>query len=262
MTPRTNVLTASLLAVLLLAAGPAYALTVGDNVTISDGRAAYYPGSWWGHEGNEDNEVEPYLSTMGQSWDLEGFFLDDTALTVVAGYDMIAATGYRRIGDVFIDIDGDMGEGGTANNYGYEFVVDLNLAASSYSIYELTVASDFLLTTVVSESSPWRWAGGGRLVESGVLLANQSGLGGDEVGDMTSYGGYPQDTHSAFTVDIAAIFADPNDWEFWSHCTMNCGNDNLAGYGDFTRRVPDMASTALLLGLALSAMGILRQRLA
>lgn len=244
---------------LLMSAGVASALSLGDNVTIYDGRSAYYPGGWWGHLGGEDNEVEPGLATIGQSWDLEGFFLSDETLSVGAGYDLATALGYRMAGDLFIDVDGDWGTGGLGNNFGYEYVLDLNLGALNYSIYELGDDSTFWQTAVVPESDPWRRADGGTLLAENVsLLAYESGLAGTEAGNMTTYGTYP-DTHTVMSVDLSFLRNLGYD-EFWSHFTMQCGNDNLVGYGEYRTRVPDAASSALLLAIGALTLASLKRR--
>ncbi len=68
-----------ILSVLLIAGN---AMAFGLEITIFDGNKG---GSrnWWKYE-REDQEVEPGMVDR-QKWDLEGFFLDDTLLTMVGG---------------------------------------------------------------------------------------------------------------------------------------------------------------------------------
>ena len=253
MKTQTYPMLTTILAALLLTACGASALTVGDNITIDDGRWASYPGGWWGDaSGREDNEVEPYLATMGQSWDLEAFFLDGSTLTVAAGYNILTATGYRSHGDIFLDTGGDWGTGGAANNYGYEYVLDLNLAAQTYSVYELGRDSTFWGTTVVPESNPWRRRAGGTLLASDVSLVDFGiDLAGSAVGSLTTFGGYP-DVHTAFSVDLSFLGSQ----DFYSQLTMNCGNDLLVGHGTL---VPDAGATLVLVLAAVMGLGALKK---
>ena len=53
-------------------------------ITINDNREGT-GNSWWENT-NEDQEVEPGM-VYNQSWDLEGFFLNGTSLTMIGGFD-------------------------------------------------------------------------------------------------------------------------------------------------------------------------------
>ena len=66
---------------------------------------------WYGD--HEDNETETHPNTLqGQHWDLEGMYMDGSALTVVGGYDFRDGFTYSghnySSGDIFIDVDGDV----------------------------------------------------------------------------------------------------------------------------------------------------------
>lgn len=65
-----------ILLLLGLGATSVYALNLGTNITIWDKMGTV----------NEDQEVEPNC-VWDQQWDLEGFFLKGTTLTMVGGYD-------------------------------------------------------------------------------------------------------------------------------------------------------------------------------
>ena len=171
-----------------LVAGSAMALPLGDNITI------------WDRVGvtNEDGETEPNTLT-GQIWDLEGFFLNGSTLTMVGGYDFKdgapAGDNPWMGGDIFFDTDNpsnaqygpdNTGTGGgntTVNNvFGYDLALDLNFsgmgtmadpdtsvdndtisATGTATLYALGASS---WTTNVyyaqnDEANPWEYAGDG-----------------------------------------------------------------------------------------------------
>ncbi len=126
---------------LVLVAGNALALDLGANITIWDGMGS----------DAEDNEVEPGC-VQAQKWDLEAFFLNDSTLTMVGGYNFRAGEGGYASGDIFIDVNGDAkygpantGSGGgnsiTTNTFGYDYVLDLDFSDLTYTVYGLTDAS-------------------------------------------------------------------------------------------------------------------------
>ena len=78
------------------AAGIAFAISLGTNITIWDGVSS--SSDWHGIQ--EDQEVEPGC-IPGQLWDLEGFFLDGTMLTMVGGFDFENGYGGYQSGDIF-----------------------------------------------------------------------------------------------------------------------------------------------------------------
>lgn len=240
--------------------GIASASDFGVNITMYDGI---------GTQTNEDNEVEPGNLT-GQQWDLEGFFLKGTTLTVVGGFDFkngVADPYTGRLpryhsGDIFIDTNGqvvygaslanDQGsQGGSPvtlsnSNFGYEYVIDLDFATLTYNVYLL---NDSSLFTVYfdqnSDSNPWRYASGGTAVSGyqGKGFPYYTGLSNLQVGGLTLWNG--QGTHNAFSVDISFL---PSPTSFLAHFTVECGNDNLMG------QVPEPGTMVLLvtglLGLA------------
>ena len=94
-----------------LVAFAATELGFGVNITIFDKLSG---GSYFGAgpsgRGGEDQEVEPG-SLAAQKWDLEGFNLTGTKLTLTGGYNFRTGVsdGIRnyRPGDIFIDVNGD-----------------------------------------------------------------------------------------------------------------------------------------------------------
>lgn len=251
----------------LLAASPAAALTYGTNITIYDGESKNE--LFYGMP--EDNEVEPG-NIKSQSWDLEGFFLDGTKLSMIGGYNFKLGNDGYTSGDIFISTDSNYGTPigyyGTTRSYdtvkqtfGYEYVLDINWTTLAYNVYKLTTNS-YTRTAYYSEnetgtatSNPWQYVSGGIWVGSG------TGTGGNLLASSVYYGeyglqGYNYDNrHYGVSFDLGAIFADADlsGQDFYSHFTMGCGNDNLIGHG--STPVPE-PSTLLLLTAGLAGLGL------
>jgi hypothetical protein len=141
----------------------------------------------------EDNETEPGTGP-GQAWDLEGFILSDSLLTMVGGYDF--RDGYQlghkvwQPGHLFIDVNGDSiypsyaGEhaANQAANWNFEYAVVFNFPSGptdgdsylgiTYDVYALTPGSTIPTdSTQKPQSSPWR-------VNTNLATQVASGLGG------------------------------------------------------------------------------------
>jgi len=279
-----------LLAVLMAAVllpNPVSAVLLGENITIYDGVTGVPGvGMLWGQEsattglgvGREDQEGEPheYNTGAGQSWDLEAMFLDGTALYVVGGYDFVTysqglrsdgAPAYRAPGSIFLDITGDAGVGGAANEYGYEYAINLDFGALTYDVVDLGQGppGTFGGTTVVPYSSPWN------LTSGGLVVASDAAFVPYQLDDMSwwqYHTGLPDaefdslvgGTHWVFGVDLGFISTPTGPQEFTARLTMNCGNDNLVGYHR-PFNIPDGGATGVLLGMALCGVGLWRRRL-
>jgi len=234
---------------LVLMSMPAFALELGTNITIYDGSGS---GTGW-YGAQEDNEVE-WRSVANQSWDLEGFFLDGTMLSIVGGWDFVngqsGATGiYDRdgdtkytSGDVFIDVD----EVNYSTTYGYDYVFDVDWNAGTYNLNSLGSGSTYLSTTYVDSSNPWKYDSGGTYVYSGRFTTSQI----NQAEAVTL--GFAETTadHNVVSFDLLPILTNigVSKIDFTSHFTMECGNDNLMGQG--TAHAPE-PQTLLLMGIGL-----------
>lgn len=255
---------------MVLASGVASALTLGNNITISD---LVGNSTGWYSVDREDEEVEPNCVT-GQQWDLEAFFLNNTLLTLVSGYDLEnGETGSGLLfeyGDLFIDVDGNA-EYGPANTgtggddsypsivndtFGYDYVLTYGGGEDAsgnplFDAYALNTGDSTLRVwyTQNDESNPWRYDSGGDLVYSGSFNYFE-GLSDAAAGGLL--GG----THYAAQVDLRFLY-DLGVRDFTSHFTYECGNDNLMGQS--TLIIPEPA-TMTLMGLGLAGITVFRLR--
>ena len=247
----SKILIFSVLTIFLMAGS-----ALATEITINDNREGSGH-SWWTNT-DEDQEVEPGM-IANQSWDLEGFFLNGTSLTMIGGFDFVNGNSGYTSGDIFIDVTGDAQYGsftGTQLPFnGYDYVIDLDFSSFNYDVYQL-VAGTSVVADVLDynspESSPWSYVSGG------TALSNYQDIDFSytDFGTLTdAFTGFLGTDHNAVSVDLAFLGAGV---EFTSHFTMGCGNDNLMGHG--TTSVPEPA-TMLLLGTGLIGLAGLRRRM-
>ncbi|MBP1727951.1 MAG: hypothetical protein H6Q56_324, partial [Deltaproteobacteria bacterium] len=218
-----------LLIVAALACAPrAFAYTYGSNIT-------YYDGEGSGSIGmpRENNEAEPGM-IQSQVWDLEGFYRKGNVLSMIGGFNFKSAvSGYPTFtsGDLFISTAGGYGAplgsvasgdgyNNTNNNYGYEYVLQINWTSLAFNVLKLdptettTTVWYNLNETGTATSNPWKYVSGGNPVPFG------SGVGTDRI--LTSaeaqtlglvdWNGptYTNDIHYAVSFDLSSVFADAN----------------------------------------------------
>lgn len=251
--------------VIFLMVGNGFALGLGTEITISDNNNDS-SNAWY--NGDEDDEVEPDMQ-INQEWDLEGFFLNGTTLSMVGGYDFVNGKDTYTSGDIFIDVDINPLDGGAIfgdidgtqdgnrevfNTYGYDYVLDLDFNTTddtyTYNVFKIDV--DTKVKTAYYKqnqgSSPWQYVSGGR--ETGITGTGHM----DSLTDADT--GFSGDFHNVVSVDLGFL---ASDIDFIAHFTMGCGNDNLMGAGQ-TAPVPEPA-TMLLLGSGLFGLaGVQRKR--
>jgi hypothetical protein len=237
------------MSMLVCLSGNAPALTLGTNITT------------WDRMGvpNEDGETEPN-TVWGQQWDLEGFYLNGTTLTMVGGYNFAGGQGGFLPGHLFIDVNGDAKYGpdntGSNNgngystvtaNFGYDYALVFNDGLTGGSVYGLTSASTLsVYYSQNDESNPYRYEDDGSN-EGSFSSTYWTGQNDADVGNL--FGG----NHNAVQIDLNQ-FLSPSDIDnFIVHYTYGCGNDNLMG------RVPEPA-TILLSGIGLLGIGLVMRR--
>lgn len=273
---KTYLMAAILACVVTVTCAPnVFALTYGKNITIADGE--FGAGATGVGQGGEDNEAEPGM-VQSQAWDLEGFFRNGNALTMIGGFNFksfVSGSPAFTSGDIFFSTAGNygspLGSSGlkdgfnTVNNsYGYEYALSVDWSTLSYNAYRLNPATT--TTTVfynanetgTATSNPWKYVSGGTKIGSG------TGTGGGLISQsvVNEYGllGMNNDNHHyAVSFDISSIFADANIYgkDFYTHFTMGCGNDNLIGHD--TAPVPE-PGTLVMLGFGLFGLAVYGKR--
>ncbi|GLI33666.1 PEP-CTERM sorting domain-containing protein [Desulforhabdus amnigena] len=241
--------------------GIANAIPFGVDVTIWDQmglRAGRCGGT------HEDQEVEPGNKKWNnwQRRDLEGFLLNGSNLSIVAGFDFKNAHRRLRAGDIFIDVTGDARYGSdiqrsgwgriSRNSFGYDYVLDMNYAKMTYTVYELNRRS---YTSLVSTprnavSNAWRF----KKTPGDTAIAHGTIYYWEGLSDLEA-GGFKGGKHYAATVDLSFL---PMGSSFTSHFTTRLGIDNLMGKSSMPIPEP---GTLMLVGTGLLVLaGVSRKK--
>lgn len=226
-------------------------------ITISDGHYNDYGDSWYLN--HEDNEVEPGM-VNNQYWDLEGFYMDGTELTMVGGFNFM--TGYQGMdgGDIFVDVHGDVDEYGK----GYDFVIkmDFNTNDPLSSTYEIYSIDEYAVLGKVylynfPESNPFNYISGGTELFTNEELGFSFETESDDYLGLKGYNGN-NNHHVVSGIDLAFLKEDYGYDKFWLHYTVECGNDMHRAH----HNIPEPGTFSLLFMGSICMMGFwaLRRR--
>ena len=214
------------------------------NITIPDLVSTSSTG-WYGSQ--ENQEVEPGMEAK-QIWDLEAFTLDNNKLGIIGGYNFKRGEAGMDPGDIFLSrsvpvygpANDNTGSGNkiVMNDFGYDYAIKLNFPTNTYDVYQLNNSSS---VTVYygqnAESNPWRFSQTNETVAFSGAFGYSTGLTDAQAGYSLT-GGY----HNVISgIDLSFLGSNTN---FYSHYTMECGNDNLMGRGT-TENVPEPTTMAL-----------------
>jgi hypothetical protein len=247
--------------------------------------------------GNEDNETESGYIVPGwhqntdskQVWDLEGFYLSGSKLSLVGGFDFQNGQPDRGTtvlpGHLFIQVGSPTrpgfdtaSVGVTGNTHAYTYAIDI-FGGKIYNIDPLLHPGVQLDSTTYDfyGSNPWTYLSGGDLVAKPFTVTYETGLdstaifnktGDHLLGDLGGPGANltdpsddiaPNDKHNVLTLDLTSLFASFGaGQDIWLHYAEQCGNDVMEGH--FVTSVPDGGASAMLLGFGILGLAYFGRR--
>lgn len=216
----------------------------------------------WDEQGTElyeDNETEP-RTMKGNDWDFEMATMDGNTLSLYGTWDFLNGIwlngSHYSSGDLFFNIGAP--NDGTSTRWTWDYAIDVNWGTKTYVIYKGINKVAGSTVSFDGYSNPFEYIYDPAHT---VLATGNMGYGTVSDGYMglslwPGYGG--NTTHNRVSFDISSIVNDPDrsGKTVFGHWTQSCGNDD----GDWT--VPDGGMTLILLGAGLSALAMLRRRLA
>ncbi|MBM3845812.1 MAG: hypothetical protein FJ405_05950 [Verrucomicrobia bacterium] len=255
---------------LVFASAMAFLATVSTasayNITIYDLQGTNGSG-----QGNEDGETEPG-TLPGQEWDFEAFDMRGTTLTLYSGFNILSGQSPYRMGDIFIDVDGDAiwapgtdpsANGGITSNalFKFDYVVHFKTRVGDHGIqgdYEILKIGDstnLRRTKFKSQSNPFVFDSGEiATVGTGSVSVSSDASSTITLHDGTQVtGGSNAKPHFIMSIDLGAISGIANHGTLF-HLTQECGNDLIVG------RVSDTGSALALLGAAMTGVSMFVRR--
>jgi hypothetical protein len=278
------------LAILSIAVGGFLAFSQAGtavDITINDGQHKAYFGGSSGTDTRfgvlEDGSVMAGC-IASQTWDMEAFVVRPGKLILIGGFDMKNGVpdsgwgvGQWSAGDVFLNtaapIPGKVTFNGgngfnTYNNNGWNYALHVNWGSPTptFDVDRLT-GNSLLLSGYFRQNdgaNPYalKDLADGTTVRTGIPVGYEANLSDLDV--LNEYGvALKGDSHNVAAFDMSWFNQEVGaNADLLTHFSISCNNDDVLGQMSGGFDVPEAGSTLMLLGLAISGLGIIRRRLA